>query len=46
MASGLTLQQIAESLGCENVGSFVTMFRKAVGTSPVRYMRERSQQSA
>lgn len=45
MASGITLQQIADNLGYENSGSFVTMFRKAVGTSPARYMAERSRSS-
>ena len=45
MASGVALQQIAGNLGYENVASFVTMFRKAVGTSPVRYMAEHSGQS-
>lgn len=36
------MQQVALDLGYESVGSFVTMFRKALGTSPARYMAERS----
>ena len=42
MASGATVQQVSLDLGYESVGSFVTMFRKALGTSPARYMAERS----
>ncbi len=42
MAEGSTVQQAALDLGYESVGSFVTMFRKALGTSPARYMAERS----
>jgi AraC-like DNA-binding protein len=41
MANGATVQQVALDLGYESVGSFVTMFRKALGTSPARYMAER-----
>ena len=35
------VQQVASDLGNESVGSFVTMFRKALGTSPGRYMSGR-----
>ena len=42
MANGASVQQVALDLGYESVGSFVTMFRKALGTSPARYMAERS----
>ncbi|VIO78965.1 HTH-type transcriptional regulator NimR [Bradyrhizobium ivorense] len=41
LADGATVQQVAIDLGYENAGSFVTMFRKALGTSPGRYMAER-----
>ncbi|MEN2978578.1 helix-turn-helix transcriptional regulator [Tistrella bauzanensis] len=38
LAQGATVQQVAADLGYESAGSFVTMFRKALGTSPARYM--------
>jgi AraC-like DNA-binding protein len=41
MAKGTSVQQAARDLGYESVGSFVTMFRKALGTSPGRYMAGR-----
>lgn len=41
LANGATIQQVAIDLGYESAGSFVTMFRKALGTSPGRYMAER-----
>lgn len=41
LAKGTTVQQVAAELGYESAGSFVTMFRKALGTSPGRYMAER-----
>jgi AraC-like DNA-binding protein len=41
LANGATIQQVAMDLGYENAGSFVTMFRKALGTTPGRYMSER-----
>lgn len=41
MAEGLSIQQVTTDLGYESVPSFVTMFRKALGTSPGRYMAER-----
>ena len=42
MAEGASVQQVSYDLGYESVGSFVTMFRKAMGTSPGRYMAGRS----
>lgn len=42
MAEGSTVQQVASDLGYESVGSFVTMFRKLLGSTPGRYMAERS----
>jgi len=41
LAAGASIQQVADDLGYESVPSFVTMFRKALGTSPGRYMAER-----
>ena len=41
MAGGVSIQQAAGDLGYESVPSFVTMFRKVLGTSPGRYMAER-----
>ncbi|WP_144312691.1 AraC family transcriptional regulator [Terriglobus saanensis] len=42
MAEGKTVQQVAFDLGYESVGSFITMFRKMLGSSPGRYMSARS----
>lgn len=42
MAAGASVQQVALDLGYESAGSFVTMFRKALGTSPARYMSNQS----
>ena len=41
LAGGASIQRVAANLGYESVPSFVTMFRKALGTSPGRYMAER-----
>lgn len=41
LADGATIQRVAGDLGYESVPSFVTMFRKVLGTSPGRYMAER-----
>jgi AraC-like DNA-binding protein len=41
LAGGASIQQVAGDLGYESVPSFVTMFRRALGTSPGRYMAER-----
>jgi AraC-like DNA-binding protein len=41
LAGGASIQQVAAELGYESVPSFVTMFRKVLGTSPGRYMAER-----
>jgi len=41
LAGGASIQQVAADLGYESVPSFVTLFRKALGTSPGRYMAER-----
>uniref|UniRef100_UPI0039F014E8 AraC family transcriptional regulator n=1 Tax=Bordetella sputigena TaxID=1416810 RepID=UPI0039F014E8 len=41
LATGAPVQDVANRLGYESAGSFVTMFRKALGTSPARYVAER-----
>ena len=41
LGTGASVQQVADELGYESAGGFVTMFRKALGTSPGRYMTER-----
>ncbi|WP_370677317.1 helix-turn-helix transcriptional regulator [Pleomorphomonas sp. PLEO] len=41
LAAGTSIQTAAADLGYESVPSFVTMFRKTLGTSPGRYMAER-----
>lgn len=41
LADGMSIQQVATDLGYESMPSFVTMFRKTLGTSPGRYMAER-----
>lgn len=41
LAGGASIQQVAADLGYESVPSFVTMFRKTLGTSPGRYIAER-----
>lgn len=41
LAGGASIQQVAANLGYESVPSFATMFKKAVGISPGRYMAER-----
>lgn len=41
LAGGASIQRVAADLGYESTPSFVTMFRKALGTSPGRYMSER-----
>jgi AraC-like DNA-binding protein len=41
LAGGASIQEVASDLGYESMPSFVTMFRKAIGVSPGRYMAER-----
>lgn len=41
LADGHSIQRVAAGLGYESVPSFVTMFRKTLGTSPGRYMSDR-----
>lgn len=42
LAKGASIQQVAAELGYESASSFVTMFRKALGAPPGRYMDERN----
>ena len=46
LAKGLSIQQVAGALGYESAGSFVTMFRKTLGTPPARYMAKRAATSS
>ncbi|MBX3217351.1 MAG: helix-turn-helix transcriptional regulator [Labilithrix sp.] len=41
MSRGATVKSVALDLGYESASSFVTMFRKAQGASPARYMATR-----
>jgi AraC-like DNA-binding protein len=41
LSRGASVQSVASDLGYESASSFVTMFRKALGTSPARYMARR-----
>ncbi|MEN3166216.1 helix-turn-helix transcriptional regulator [Gluconobacter sp. OJB] len=41
LANGVSVKQIACDLGYENVGNFTTMFRKALGVSPTKYIAGR-----
>ena len=42
LSKGKSVQTVALELGYENASGFVTMFRKAVGKPPGRYLSERS----
>ncbi|CAB5681948.1 HTH-type transcriptional repressor of iron proteins A [Delftia tsuruhatensis] len=42
LSQGLRIQTVADALGYESAPAFVTMFRKAVGTSPRRFLAMRS----
>jgi AraC-like DNA-binding protein len=41
MSAGVPVQTVAIDLGYEEPGSFITMFRKALGLSPARFMARR-----
>ena len=41
LSRGATVQSVASDLGYESASGFVTMFRKALGQSPARYMASR-----
>lgn len=40
LAAGSTVQQVSGDLGYESVSAFITMFKKALGTSPAKYLRD------
>lgn len=42
LAQGRPVQSIADDLGYDSSGAFVTMFRKAVGAPPKRFLAERT----
>lgn len=42
LSKGESVQTVALDLGYENASGFVTMFRKAVGKPPARYLAERT----
>jgi AraC-like DNA-binding protein len=39
LAAGATVQQVSGDLGYESASAFITMFKKALGTSPAKYLR-------
>jgi len=38
LSAGTQVQRVAEDLGYESVSAFITMFRKALGASPAKYL--------
>lgn len=42
LGAGASVQQVADDLGYESASSFVSMFRKKLGSPPARYMSERA----
>lgn len=45
LSRGASVQSVAGELGYESASSFVTMFRRSLGTSPARYMAQRLESS-
>lgn len=41
LASGATVQTVADKLGYESVNAFITMFKKAMGSTPAQYFTQR-----
>lgn len=41
LASGVSVQNVATNLGYESVNAFITMFKKAMGSTPAQYFAER-----
>lgn len=39
LAAGATVQQVSGDLGYESVSAFITMFKKALGTTPAKYLK-------
>lgn len=46
LSRGAAVQTVATDLGYESASSFITMFRRVLGTSPARYMARRLEASA
>lgn len=46
LSKGESVQTVALDLGYENASGFITMFRKAVGKPPARYLAERTATSS
>lgn len=42
LASGESVQNVATELGYESVNAFITMFKKALGTTPAQYFKNRN----
>lgn len=42
LTEGASVEKTAWDLGYESVTAFITMFKKAVGTSPGRYVQEKA----
>jgi AraC-like DNA-binding protein len=42
LSAGMAVQRVAMDLGYESVSAFITMFRKAMGKPPGRYLAERN----
>ncbi len=42
LGAGASVQQVSDDLGYESASSFVSMFRKKLGSPPARYMSERT----
>jgi AraC-like DNA-binding protein len=40
LASGASVQAVAGELGYESVNAFITMFKKALGTTPAQYFAQ------
>jgi AraC-like DNA-binding protein len=43
LASGATVQQVSAQLGYESVSAFITMFKKALGKPPAKYLSDVAQ---
>lgn len=41
LASGATVQNVAAELGYDSVNAFITMFKKALGSTPAQYFAQR-----
>lgn len=41
LASGVTVQNVAAELGYDSVNAFITMFKKALGSTPAQYFAQR-----